>query len=42
MDADRGRQFSACFRRLHKKEQDELLRQQREERRAKKREGLAA
>mmetsp|Transcript_35327 Transcript_35327/g.73975 ORF Transcript_35327/g.73975 Transcript_35327/m.73975 type:complete len:129 (-) Transcript_35327:104-490(-) len=38
VDADRGRQFAACFRRLFKKEQDELMRQQREERLAKKRE----
>ena len=38
VDADRGRQFAACFRRMFKKEQDELMRQQREERLAKKRE----
>jgi hypothetical protein len=38
VDQDRARLFSTCFRRRYKKEQDEILRQQREERLAKKRE----
>ena len=42
VDTDRSRQFSACFRRLHKKEQDELMRQQREERLAKRRDSVVA
>ena len=42
VDAGRGRQFAACFRRMFKKEQDELMRQQREERLAKKREAAQA
>ena len=42
VDAERGRLFGACFRRMHKKEQDEIIRQQREERLAKKREGQVA
>ena len=42
MDADRSWQFATCFRRPHNKEQDELLRQQREERLAKRREAAAS
>ena len=42
VDAERGRLFGACFRRMHKKEQDEIIRQQREERLAKRREGQVA
>ena len=37
-DTERGRQFSACFRRMHKKEQELRVQQQREEKQARKQE----
>jgi len=36
VDTERGRQFSSCFRKLHKKEQDAKLAEQRKERAAAK------
>jgi hypothetical protein len=42
VDTSRSLQFASCFRRLFKREQDELMRQQREERQAKQRAATAA
>jgi hypothetical protein len=36
VDTERGRQFSACFRKLHKKENDDKLAEQRKQRAAEK------
>jgi hypothetical protein len=36
VDTERGRQFSACFRKLHKKDQDTRLAEQRKEKAAAK------
>jgi hypothetical protein len=42
VDTSRSLQFASCFRRLFKREQDELMRQQREERQAKQRAATTA
>ena len=36
VDTERGRQFSACFRKLHKKDSDDKLAEQRKQRAAEK------